>query len=155
MAAGSESLSGPRLEFVLKKIPGTVVRQKYTAPPTKRQIEKNPDLEVNLSNTVTDVTEAAGYMVYFPTGQCYRIATMEEVVAKKFDREPNILSFDQARSTDTAAGRFRLARTDTMREKAWKEMEQEVIRLCLRGSGDLSAYIANYDPKGQVPKEAA
>lgn len=156
MPTGSESLSGPRLEFVVQKLPGTVTRNKYTAPPTKRQIEKNPDLETNLSNTITEIVEDAGYMVYFPSGNCYRLSA-KELVARGFDREPTILSFDQANSTDTAAGRFKLARNDQVRQKAWKELETEVVRACLRGSGDLKAFVADYDPKGRLPekKEAA
>lgn len=154
MPTGSESLSGPRLEFVVRKLPGTIVRNHYTPPPTKRQIEKNPDLETNLSNTIVETVEDAGFMVYFPTGNCYRLSA-EQLVARGFDREPTILSFDQANSTDTAAGRFKLARNDQVRQKAWKELEEGVIRACMRGSGDLKAFVADYDPKGKLPEREA
>jgi uncharacterized ParB-like nuclease family protein len=154
MPASSESLVGPRLEFVARKLPGTVTRIKYKAPPTAKQREKDETLSSLGENEQIEVTEDAGFMIYFPTGKCYRLSAAE-LVTRKFDREPEIISIDQANDTKSPAGRFKLARNDQIRQKAWKEMEQQVINACLRGVGDPGAFISGYNPRGKVMEEAA
>lgn len=149
--AGSESIQGPRLEFVVRELPGTVLRMKYVAPPTKKQIEANPDLDGVMSNTAVETLEPAGYMVYLPTGQCYRMSG-KELVQRGFDREPSILSFEQANDQKTPAGRFKLARNEPSKEKAWRELEEQVVRACQGRSVNVGALIEAYDPKRSMPK---
>lgn len=149
MPAGSESIQGPRLAFVVKALPGTVTRPRYKAPPTKQQVEKDPSLAKDLSNQVEMVIEPAGYMVYLPTGFCYRMSA-EELVRRKFDEQPNIISFEQANNTESPAGRFKLARDERQKQKAWDEMEQQVIKACQGRFGNVMALIEGYDPNGKI-----
>lgn len=149
MPAGSESLQGPRLEFVVKPLPGTVNRIKHKAPPTKEAIKADPSLAKDMSNQKIEVEQPAGYMVYLPTGFCYRMSR-EELVRRGFDRQPNILSFEQANNTKTAAGRFKLARDERARQAAWNEMEQEIIKACQGRYGNVAALIEDYNPDEKV-----
>lgn len=154
MPAGSESLQGPRLEFVVRPVPGTVKRMKFDPPPNKDDIKGNPKLKGQTANEPRTVTEPAGYMVYMPSGACYRL-TNKELRRRGFDRQPNILGIDQANSADTAVGRFKLAFRQEDRERAYKEMEEEVIKNCVGKIGNnLGAIISDYDPAGKM-KEAA
>lgn len=156
MTTGAEGLQGPRLEFVVRELPGTIERFTYRAPPTKRQRDADPSLEGNISNTKIKVLEPAGFMVYTPTGNCYRLSA-EELMARGLDREPNIIGIEQANDTKTAAGRFKLARNDQARQRAWLDMEKEIINACMGRYGDVVSMIENYDPRRPMPamKEAA
>lgn len=155
--AGSEGLHGPRLEFVVRKLKGTVTRPRYKAPPTQKQREKDETLASDMGNEVEMVIIPAGYMVFMPTGQCYRI---DELVTPKndFSREPNMIGYEQCNDMKTAMGRYKMARTEITRDKAYREMEEEVVNACTRGLKDLRAFIEGYDPNGKLPeleKEAA
>jgi len=153
MPAGSESVSGPRLEFVVKKLPGTVTRTKWKAPPTKAQVDKDESLAKDLSNQKSSEEVDAGYMVYLPTGFCYRMSA-DELVRRKFDRQPNIISFEQANNTKTPAGRFKLARNEQEKQRAWAEMEKQVIDACQGRVGNVAALIEDYAPHGKVMEAA-
>lgn len=136
MAAGTER-EGPRLEFVLRPLPGTVVRTEARVNKEAREIE------------YTEAVTPAGFMLYLADGHSYRL-TQKQVVARGLDREPGILNFEKANDPKTAAGRFKLAVSDTARKKAYAEMEQEVINVCERFAGDTRNYVYRYDPKGKV-----
>lgn len=155
MPAGNESITGPRLEFVLRKLPGTVTRSKYRAPPTAEERKEDKTKKMQLQNERLEIVEEAGYMIFFPTGNSCRLTT-KQMLQKGYDREPNILSFEQANDQKTAAGRFKLARTERGKQKAWEEMEQEIITLCVGRFGKVDALVSDYDPKGKIAeKEAA
>lgn len=157
MPAGSESLKGPRLEFVLQKLPGVVRRTKHTPPPTRREREEDPTLESENMNSAVEVIEPAGYMLYLPTGQAYRL-TEEEVVKRGLKREPEMIGFAEANDTKTAMGRFKMARTDAARSEAYAVLQKEVIDACLGKLGNVSALVHGYDPTGKLPdtkKDAA
>lgn len=154
MPTGAEGLQGPRLEFVVRKLPGTVTRLRRVPPPTELERKENPrarDKELGL--TSIEVQEDAGYMLYTPQGMAYRL-TGKELVRRNFDREPNIIGFEQANDLKTPAGRFKLARTDAARQKAWLELEKQVMDACLGKLGKVDAMVSDYDPSGKV-KEAA
>lgn len=153
MATGSENLSGPRLEFVVRALPGTVSRFKHKAPPTKDQVKADPKLAGELTNEKIPVVEEAGYMVYLPTGFCYRMSP-KDLVRRGFDRQPNILSFEQANNTSTPAGRFKLARTEQERNRAMREMEEQIINHCQGRVGKVDSMIEGYDPKGKIEEAA-
>lgn len=153
MTAGSEGLQGPRLEYVIRKLPGTVTRTVFRAPPTKKQVDEDSSLAKDLSNKPITVVEDAGYMVFLPTGFCYRMSA-EELVRRKFDEQPNIISFEQANNTTTPAGRFKLARNETERQRAGREMEEQIVKGCLGRFGSMAALIEGYDPHGKVQEAA-
>lgn len=157
MPTNAESLVGPRLSFVLRKLPGTVTRSKYQPPMSTRARERAEDngeeVDDDGSNKEIRIVEDAGFMVYLPTGQCYRLSA-EDVVKRGFDREPDIISIDQANDMKTPAGRFKLARNDAIRQKAWQQMEDQVINACIGRIGTITAFIDGYDPNGKL-KEVA
>lgn len=153
MPTGSENLQGPRLEFVIRKLPGTVVRMKTLPPATKAQRDKNPELDAMTANQQVQVVEDAGWMLYLPTGEAYRLSN-DEMLRRKYDREPNIIGFEQANDIKTAAGRFKLARNDSARNRAWAELENEIIKVCQGRFGSVEALLEGYDPHGKL-KEAA
>ena len=137
-SVGTE-LQGARLEFVIRKLPGTVTRKRYTAPH-----------DGALGNEPEDVEVSAGYIVYMPNGSAYRLSE-KELHKRGFDRDPEILSFESAKDRKTAAGRFKLAVTDAARKKAYAEMEAEVMRVCHKRTGSLENMISDYNPKGKDP----
>lgn len=149
MSIKSEGLRGPRLAFVVREIPGKVKRYSYVAPPTKAQREKNPDLASSYSNTLKEIVMDAGYMVFLPTGNCYRLSAAE-LIKHGFDQEPTLMGYEQANDNKTAAGRFKLARTEQARQRAWRELEEEVIKHCVGRYGDYKSLIADMVPEGFV-----
>lgn len=155
--AGSEGLHGPRLEFVLQKLKGTVTRPRHIAPPTQKQREKDETLGKDLGVETEMVVEPAGYMVFLPTGQSYRISLDQWKrnvrLRETYDREPNMIGYEQANDNKTAMGRYKMARSETVRDKAYREMEQEVIFACTKGLKDYRAFIEGYDPNGKMPEE--
>lgn len=148
MAVSSE-LKGPRLQYVLRKLPGTVTRTKYIPP-----AEHVKGSKASTANSTVIVIEDAGYMLFLPTGQCYRL-TEAQATAGGYDSEPNIIGFDTANDKKTAAGRFKLANTEMARKRAYAELEKEVVDACLRRVGSIENAIAEYDPKGKVKDDRA
>lgn len=145
----SDSMQGARLEFVLRKLTGTVEHPQALAPQTEKYMEKHPEEDQRISNVITMVTVAAGYMVFFPNGSCYRLSE-KEMHRRKFSRPPKILNFDAAKDTETPAGRFKFAITDADRQKAYREMEQEIINRCLGRNGSIISMVSNYNPQGEL-----
>lgn len=123
MSATSQ-MQGARLEFVVRSVKGKVKRPVHSWDPEAKKI-------------VTEMKEqAGGYIVYTPFGQSYRL-TNEEFLRRRFDRQPKILNFDRVNDTETPAGRYKHAMSDAARQAAWKDLEQEVIRLCVRRHGPI------------------
>lgn len=120
--SATHQMQGARLEYVCRKIQGTVAKQtvKWDAKAKK------------LVRVTKEVGDA--YMLYLPTGHSYRL-TATEVVTKGFDRQPNILNFERVNDTKTAAGRFKHAVNQETKEAAWRELEDEVVKLCIRKHG--------------------
>lgn len=115
-------MKGPRLEFVVRPIKGKVKRFKHSFDPTKRKI------------SATEVVEDGGYIIYLPTGASYRLSH-KDLVKRGFDRQPNILNFETVNDTRTPAGRYKFAMNDKAREIAWKALEDQVIKACVRKHG--------------------
>lgn len=137
MSAVGESLKGPRLEFVVRELPGTVDRFVHQFDEVTRTLEK------------VAVTEPAGFMVYAPNGTCQRLSP-KAFAKSRYAGEPNILSIEKAKDQKTAAGRFVLAITAEARKKALAEMENEVIKSCVPPKMRMEDLIPNYNPKGKV-----
>lgn len=129
--------TGPRLEFVLRELTGTVKRRKHRFDKEAKQIVSE------------DVLQPAGYMLYLADGHSYRL-TADQVRKRGFNREPAILNLEKANDPKTPAGRFKLAITESARRKAYTEMEQEIISVAESFAGNAANYIADYDPKGKV-----
>lgn len=154
MPTGSESMQGARLEFVVRPIKGTVKRMKYKAPPSAEEVKANPKLKGDTANVPRLVTEDAGFMVFTPSGACYRL-TQKELIRRGFDRPPNLLNREAAKDTKTPAGRFLLAIRVEDREKAYREMEDEIIKRCVGRTGsDMTGIVSDLDPNGTM-REAA
>ena len=151
MPTGVESIQGPRLSFVLRKLEGTVQRTKYAPPPSKDAREADPKLRSMTENTEIEVEEDAGYMLFLPSGHAYRL-THEEVLRRGYLREPELIGFEQANSQDTPMGRYKLARTEAGKAKAWAEMEMQVISACVGKSG-IPNLISDYNPNGLAKVE--
>lgn len=126
-------MQGARLEFVCRKINGNVTKQKMVV---KEHKKKGSDGKEKITHTFAtkSVEEGDAYMVYLPTGHSYRL-TADQVVKQGFDRQPNILNIERVNDTKTPAGRFKNAINMEEREKAWCELENEVIKLCTRRAG--------------------
>lgn len=145
----SESMQGPRLAYVARRLPGTIQRPAYVPPPTKRQRDADPTLDNENKNTMRMVVEDAGWMVYLPSGYCYRMSDAE-LHKRGFDKEPEIVGFEQANNQSTNAGKFKLARSEAARQSAYKAMEEEVIKSCQGRFGSVMALLTDYDPKGKL-----
>lgn len=120
MMSMTEGMKGPRLEFVVREMKGEKLRPHHT-------VEKG-----KLVTTLKK--EPAGYIVYMPSGQSYRL-TQRELVKRGFDRQPGIINFDQVNDTKTPAGRYKHAMDDKTRRAAWKALEEQVIQACIRRHG--------------------
>mgnify|MGYP001545353783 CR=1 FL=1 len=142
MAGYGSEMNGSRLEFVLREIKGTVTRSVWVHD------------EVTKQNSQITRIEPAGYMLFLPDGHSYRL-TKEDVVRRGFNRPPDILNFEKAQDQKSAAGRFRLAITEAAKQTAYKEMEEEVIRVCTKFAGPLPQLLHDYDPKGKVADNVA
>jgi hypothetical protein len=138
MAGYGSEMNGARLEFVLRPIPGTVLRGHYTFDDEKKQ------------NVFIEAHEEAGFMLFLPDGHSYRL-TKADVVRRGFNRSPDILNFEKkAQDQKSPAGRFRLAITEVEKKKAYTEMEDEVISVCRKFAGPIPNLVHEYDPKGKV-----
>lgn len=120
--AVTNDIKGARLEFVIRPIRGKRKRIIYAYDKAAKKL------------VTSEAEDDAGYMLYTPTGQSYRL-TKQQMLQKGFDRQPEILNFDAVSKPDTPAGRFKFAITDELRKKAWAEMEAEVVKLCNRRAG--------------------
>lgn len=128
MAAGSEGMKGPRLEFVVRAVKGKVKVPYHNFDPTKKKI-------------VTALkTEDFGYLVYLPNGHSYRL-NKDQLKKYGYDRQPTILNFDQVNDTKTPAGRYKFAMDDNQRQKAWTDLEDQVIKSCVRRHGPVTGAV--------------
>lgn len=122
MAANSEGMKGPRLEYVVRQLKGKIKVAKRSFNPKSKKVE------------TTLVPMDAGFLLYMPNGHSYRL-TKDQIAKYGYDRQPTILNFDQVNDTKTPAGRYKFAMDDATRQKAWKELEDQVIRSCIRRHG--------------------
>lgn len=148
-----ETRSTARLEFVLREIKGQVPHLVHVPPPTKAQREKNPELETVNYNRVNERMVPAGYMLYLPTGQMYRLSPEEAKKRGFLDREPKIIGLEQVSDTTSPAGKFKFGRTERIRENAYRAMEQEIINRCLGKVGSVEGVVTGLVPNDK--KEAA
>jgi hypothetical protein len=132
MAASSEGMKGPRLEYVVRPLKGKVKTPHHSFNNKTRQIE------------TTLVNDDAGYLVYMPNGHSYRLSK-EQLLKRGYDRQPTILNFDQVNDTKTPAGRYKFAMDDAMRKRAWVELEEQVIKACVRRHGPVSPEVIKDD----------
>lgn len=113
-------MQGARLEFVVRPLKGKM----------NRPVHKMVNGKIEAATKSVD----SGFIVYTPMGQTYRL-TKEELVKRGFDRQPEIMNFDQVKDTKSPAGRFKHAMTDLQRKQAWSDLEKQVIRSCERKHG--------------------
>lgn len=120
--SASHIMQGARLEYVARKINGTVTQ--HTIEWDKKQKKL-----VRKTKQVGDC-----YMVYLPTGHSYRL-TAKQLIDNGFDRQPTILNFERVNDQKSPAGRFKYAINEEMKMKAWRELEDQVVKLCDRKHG--------------------
>lgn len=120
MAANSEGMKGPRLEFVVRPLKGNFMRPKHRV--VKKKIETHFEKEL------------AGYVVYMPNGTSQHL-THKQLLQHGFDRQPSIINFETVNDTKTPAGKYKFAMDDKQRKAAWALMEQQVIKACQRRHG--------------------
>jgi hypothetical protein len=123
MAAMSQ-MQGARLEFVVREIKGDVQRPVHAFDKKKLKIVQQVK------------SQPGGYLVYFPSGQSYRL-TRKELMRRGFDRQPSIMNFDQVKDTKSPAGQYKFAMSDEQRREAWAKLENEVIKACVRKHGPI------------------
>lgn len=116
-------MKGPRLEFVVRELKGEVKRPHHSMHGKK--------IETVL------VAEPSGYIVYLPSGQSYRLSR-EELMKRGYDRQPSIINFEMVQDTKSPAGRYKFAMDDKTRRSAWKALEEEVVRACVRRHGPVT-----------------
>ncbi len=102
MSANSQ-MKGARLEFVVRQLKGKRTKVAHSFNPKTRKIE------------ATKTEEDAGYMLYLPSGQSYRLSATE-LVERKYDRQPEIINLDKVQDTKTPAGRFKFALDEKRRQ---------------------------------------
>jgi len=117
MATGN-ALKGARLEFVLLPFDEEWDREITSFDKKKKH------------NTKKTVKETGGYMLYTPFGQCYRLTKAQAQKKGLVDREPEIINLEKVTDTTSPVGRFKHARTMEARQKAYRDMQEQVIRCC-------------------------
>lgn len=115
---------GPRLEFVVRELKDVQARRRVTKYDKKLK---------KLVHTTSDVGETL-FMVYTPAGNSYRL-THDELKKWGFDRAPAILNLERVTDATSAAGRFKYGVNEETRLKAYRELEEQVIKLCERKHG--------------------
>ena len=98
------------------------------------------------------VTEKGGYFIYIPSGNAY-IMTNRMAQEKGYLEDPKILNLDSVTDNTTPAGMYKYARTDKARDKAYRLMEEELIKYCTRLTGPLKP--PPLIEEGELEKEAA
>ena len=112
-------MKGARLEYVVRKIRGTVMRTKYSYDKKAKKLVEKP----------YEVADA--FMVYMPNGHSYRL-TLDELERQGYDKQPGIINLDRVTDANTPAGRFKFAVNEETRRQALNEMEEQIIRSCRR-----------------------
>lgn len=120
----TNGMQGARLEFVVRRLSQPITRAKVKYDKKQKRI-------------VEETKQVEGFMVYMPNGCSYRL-TATELVKKGFDRQPAILNLERVTGTDTPAGRFKFAINDEARQKAYRELEDLVVKACTRKHGESS-----------------
>lgn len=124
-------VNGPRLEFVTRKVVGDVQMLKTKVTKIKG---KDGARDKHTFTTAPVAVKEDVFMVYTPQGQCYRL-TYDQMVKRGFDRKPTILNFEAVKDASSPAGQFKFAINDEERQKAWRLMEDQIVKLCQRRRG--------------------
>ncbi len=120
-------MKGPRLEFVVVPLKGKKTKLVYSFD--EKQRKNVPTVHTNDKET---------YLVYCPSGQVHHL-TGEQLVKRKFDRQPEVLNFDKIKDTTTPEGQFKFGIDEATRKRGWKAMEAKLIKYCEARTGPIKA----------------
>lgn len=126
-------LKGARLAFVVQPIEGVVKREKMRR--TKQGTWEKYMVE-----------EPAGFMVYFPRGHAVRIKNERMLRHYGLDKKPRIIEMRGLENPNTPLGKLFLSQDKDEREKAWEELETQVIRLSEVKAGPQTVLYNPNDP---------
>ena len=134
-------LKGARLQFVVQPVEGVVKREKI-------RLDRNGKAQKVM------VDEPAGYMVYFPRGHALRLKNMERLRQYGLDKKPRIIEMRGLENPNTPLGKLFMAQDKNDHEKAWEELEAQVIRLSEAKAGPQTILYNPNDPDDKPGKKA-
>lgn len=118
-------MTGARLAYVVRPIPGMVKREVSKWNPKTNSIEKKT------------VEKPGGFMVYFPRGHVLRLETPEQLKHYNLDQPAQIVNLDGLHDPKSPAGQLLRAQDDKARRGAMEALEDQVVALAIAKSGPM------------------
>lgn len=120
--SGIQTMAGARLAYVVVALEGTVKRE-VTSWSKKAGLVKKL------------VEVPAGFMVYFPRGHALRIVDKAMLERYGLNGEPNIINMQGLHDPRSPVGKLMTAQDESVRQGAYADLEQMVIRLATAKTG--------------------
>lgn len=114
-------MQNARLAYVVRKLDGQVERPKTV-------YSKDDGLKTVMRQ------EPAGYLVYFPRGHVLRLSE-KQLKHYNLDKEPHIINMEGLYNPNSPLGRLLLSEDEGARQKSWKQLEEQCIRMATVNSG--------------------
>ena len=124
-------LKGTRLAYVVQEIEGFVRRPVTTW-------SKKEGMRTKM------VEQPAGYLVYFPRGHFIRIKDLKTLRHYGLDKEPALMQLEGLHDPRSPLGKLFFAQEASGRQAAWRELENQVIKLATAKTGPVDV---QYDPE--------
>lgn len=118
------NMSGTRLAYVVRALPGTVKR-------TVCKWTKEDGL------TTEEVEQPAGFIVYFPRGHALRFKNTAELARYGLDKKPKMINLQGLYDPESPAGKIMHAQDDEGRQEGFSDLEQSVIALATAKTGSV------------------
>jgi hypothetical protein len=131
------NMNGARLAYVVKKLEGTVKREKVRMHLVKKGSGRTRD-QWEMRKEL--IEEDAGYMVFFPRGHAMRVPTMKQLEHYNLARDgqllkPTVINMSEWANPNSPIGRLMMAQDNEGRAGAMADMETLLIRMATHQSG--------------------
>ncbi len=130
------SMTGTRLEYVVRALDGTVKREKieFEEIPAGRHKDGTKRFTHQMKRVEKDVP--AGFMVYFPRGHVLRL-TAAQLKQHKLDKKPKIINLEGLNDPNSPLGQLIMQQDQESRDMAFQELEKQVIQMAVKMAGPI------------------
>lgn len=126
-------MNGARLAFVVRKLSGTVKREKYVMELIKKGQNGKSD-QFSMKSKIVD--EPAGYLVYFPRGHAIRLRTEAELSHYGLGGKPRIINIENVLADpNSPLNRMIQSQNEEERRDGMLDMERAVIAMATAKTG--------------------
>jgi len=128
------AMTGARLAYVVKKLPGTVMRDKvvFDEVPAGRHKDGTKRVMNKMKREPREVP--AGNLVYFPRGHVLRLSDAE-LAKYHLDKKPKMINIQGLNDPNSAIGMLLMQQDADSRAEAYTELEKQVIQIATAKSG--------------------